>query len=152
MQYPVLDNNGHVNDLVQQHVRNLDDFSPSCTCGRRQSPPHLHLRICTTRTPGTSTTLSSDSNCGTSTDFSTKNTTCAITGLSPRAATAEHHGQHCLDQNPRLAQTGKSTLSKNWTAPPDDVHNRDIVHLVKVLQLRNLHSNQHCNDPAPVVV
>ena len=70
MQYPVVDNNGHVNDLVQEQVRNLDGFLNSCNCGRRLSPPHLHLRICTTGTPGTSTTLSEESNCGT-TVFST---------------------------------------------------------------------------------
>ena len=34
----------------------------------------------------------------------------------------------------------------------DDLHNRDIVHLVRALQLRNLHSFLLCPDPAPVVV
>ena len=33
MQHPVVDNNGHVNDLVQEHVRNLDGFLNSCNCG-----------------------------------------------------------------------------------------------------------------------
>ena len=69
-QAPVIAQQRHVNDLVLEHARNLDGILNGCNCGRRLSPPRLHLRICATRTPGTLTTLSEECNCGT-TVFST---------------------------------------------------------------------------------
>ena len=93
----VVDNNGHVNDLVQR----LDDPDELAQQG------HHPLRNTAT--------------------------------VEPSQFSADEHDMH---KNGHLDDHGH---------PDDDMHNRDIVHLVKVLQLRNLHSNQHCNDPAPVV-
>ena len=55
-QAPVVARQRQVNDLVHEHALNLDGILNSCNCGRRLSPPRLHLRICATRTPGKSTT------------------------------------------------------------------------------------------------
>ena len=55
-QAPVVEQQRHVNNLVQENARNLNGILNSCNCGRRLSPPRLHLRICATRTSGTSGT------------------------------------------------------------------------------------------------
>jgi len=47
MQYPVVDNKGHVNDLVQEHVRNIKGFLDKLqlwetTVSSTLAPENLH--------------------------------------------------------------------------------------------------------------
>ena len=75
-------------------------FLSNCNCGRRLSPPHLHLRICTTGTQGTSTTLSD----------------CRL-----------HNNGH-VDDQPRTALS--NTLSMNESEVPSTVNRRGLLELV----------------------
>ena len=69
------------------------------------------------------------------------------------------HRNHTLKVCPSLLRTKMSTSSGDELNPRhlprnphDDLHNRDIVHLVRALQLRGLHSFLLCQAQAPVVV
>ena len=72
--------------------------------------------------------------CGTSTVSSTKNTTCAITGMSPpypRTATAESPSCTVWTKTPVLHNNGQDNLVQELDTHVDDLHNRDIDHHVE---------------------
>ena len=76
--------------------------------------PHRHNRQKRKSSTETVRTLTMNCKCGTSAVFCTVTTNtcrCTPTGVS-------------------------TTLSKNWTNHVDDLHNRDVDHLVSILQLR----------------
>ena len=59
---------------------------------------------------------------------------------------------HCRETQRRCMITATSITAELHLRHHDDLNNKDIDHLVRVLQLRNLQSFQLCHDPAPVVV